>query len=187
METIDMKKLETAILYLQRIADGNNPVNNMPVKEDSVINNPNVIRCMYFIKEVLEEVRRNGGYIGRTQKKSDLPDFPLDVLDGFVYKEDKPITRVVEQINELIDTAVYRKLSYRPVTQYLKQNGYLEEVNTESGKNVTGVTEMGNAMGIYSEKRISMRGQEYMAILYGKKAQEFIVSHMAEIIAGESL
>ena len=52
------KKLEIAILYLQRITEGRNPVNNMPVDEDSVINNPNVVRCMSFIKEVLE------GYIG---------------------------------------------------------------------------------------------------------------------------
>ena len=30
MESVDMKKLETAIVYLQRIADGNNPINNLP-------------------------------------------------------------------------------------------------------------------------------------------------------------
>ncbi len=30
MESVDMKKLETAIQYLQRIADGRHPVNNMP-------------------------------------------------------------------------------------------------------------------------------------------------------------
>lgn len=44
MKWLDMNKLETAIIYLQRIADGNNPVNNMPVKTDSILNNPNVIR-----------------------------------------------------------------------------------------------------------------------------------------------
>ena len=67
---IDIKKLDTAILYLQRIAEGNNPVNNMPAEEDSVLNNPNVIRCMYFVKEVLEEVKRNDGFIGKKPKKS---------------------------------------------------------------------------------------------------------------------
>ena len=54
MESVDMKKLETAIVYLQRIADGNNPINNLPADEDSVLNNPNVIRCMFFVKEVLD-------------------------------------------------------------------------------------------------------------------------------------
>ena len=38
MESIDMKKLENAIAYLQRIAEGNNPINNLPADEDSVPN-----------------------------------------------------------------------------------------------------------------------------------------------------
>ena len=63
MEQIDMNKLDIAIKYIQRIAEGNNPVSNTPVEEDAVLNNPNVIRCMFFVKEVLEEVRRNEGLI----------------------------------------------------------------------------------------------------------------------------
>lgn len=63
---IDMNKLDKAILYLQRIADGNNPVNNMPADDDAVLNNPNVIRCMFYVKDILEEIKRNGGKkIGR--------------------------------------------------------------------------------------------------------------------------
>ena len=71
MKWIDMNKLETAIIYVQRIADGNNPVNNVPVEADSVLNNPHVIRCMYFVKEVLEEVKCHGGYTGSKLKKAD--------------------------------------------------------------------------------------------------------------------
>lgn len=65
MEAVDLKKLETAILYIQRIADGKNPINNVVAKEDSVLNDPNIIRCMYFAKEVLAEVKKNNGYIGK--------------------------------------------------------------------------------------------------------------------------
>ena len=35
--------------------------NNKPTEEDSVLNNPNVIRCMYFVKEVLTAVKENSG------------------------------------------------------------------------------------------------------------------------------
>ena len=58
MEVVDTKKLETAIMYLQRITEGHNPVNNMPVEDDSVISNPNVVRCMAFVKDVLEELKQ---------------------------------------------------------------------------------------------------------------------------------
>lgn len=57
MEVVDTKKLEIAIQYLHRITEGRNPVNNIPVDDDSVIKNPNVVRCMLFIKEVLEHSR----------------------------------------------------------------------------------------------------------------------------------
>ncbi len=69
MKQFEQTKLEIAIKYMERIADGCNPVNNTPLEEDNVLNNPNVIRCMYFIKEVLEEVRNNNGIIsGKTER-----------------------------------------------------------------------------------------------------------------------
>ena len=53
MEQIDLEKLEKALIYVDRIAEGRNPVYNLPADNDSVLNDPNVIRCMFFIKEVL--------------------------------------------------------------------------------------------------------------------------------------
>ena len=47
MEQLDMEKLEKALIYVGRIADGKNPVNNLPAEEDAVMNDPNVIRCMF--------------------------------------------------------------------------------------------------------------------------------------------
>ena len=59
MKKIDLMKLDVAIKYVERIADGCNPVDNVPLENNNVLNNPNVIRCMYFIKEVLEEKVQN--------------------------------------------------------------------------------------------------------------------------------
>ena len=183
---IDMKKLETAILYLQRIAEGNNPVNNMPADDDTVLNNPNVIRCMYFVKEVLEEVRRNNGYIGKKAKRSDKPDFPMEVLTAFAYREDKSISKLVGQINEAVDDAVYRKLTYKPILQWLRLNGFLiEEFRQEFNKTVTLPTEKGSQIGIRAERRNSLRGEDYMLVIYGKQAQEYIVQNMETILNDE--
>lgn len=66
---IDMQKLEVAMKYIERIADGKNPVNNKPMEEDSVLNNPNVIRCMYFVKEVLTAVKENDGVLNPIEIK----------------------------------------------------------------------------------------------------------------------
>ena len=186
MEIVDTKKLETAILYLQRITEGHNPVNNMPAEDDSVINNPNVIRCMFFVKEVLEELKRNDGYIGRrpgTNKDKNKADYPLDALLDFHYTGDKTITKLVDQLNSMADITVYKKITYNPITAWLKLGGYLAEEQGEgNGKKHTIVTEKGIEIGIKSEPRKDSKGVEYMYITYGQAAQDFIVSNMAKIL-----
>lgn len=186
MEPVDMEKLNTALAYIQRIADGKNPVNNQYVEEDAVLNNPNVIRCMYFVKDVLEEVRRNQGYIGKKAGKKAIPDFPLAALSAFRYEEDRNITGLVGQLNGLTDTSECKKLSYTPISRWLKLNGYLnEEFSAEVNKQMTMPTEKGRQLEIYTEKRTSLYGNDYLAVIYGRTAQEFIVRNMEKILSGE--
>lgn len=186
MEVVDTKKLETAIIYLQRIAEGHNPVNNMPMDEDSVLDNPNVKRCMLFIKEVMEEVKNNAGYIGRKPKagRDDTKlDYPLEKLDAFKYEEDKTITKIVKQLNSLVDTTVYKKIVYNQITDWLKENGYLETKRDDYlGKNTTVPTEDGRAIGISSEFFNNPQGRSYIRVSYDQKAQEFIVKKMDKIL-----
>lgn len=186
MESVDMKKLETAIVYLQRIADGNNPINNMPAEEESVLNNPNVIRCMFFVKEILEEVKRNNGYIGQKAKKSEKLPVSAETLAKFSYKEDKPISKFVEQMNECVDLEVYKKINYQLITKWLRLNEFLkEEHSQELQKTVTAPTEKGAQIGIYAEKRRGGSGIEYLIVMYGKKAQEYIVRNIEKILCGD--
>ncbi len=153
------------------------------MNDDAVLNNPNVIRCMYFVKEILEEVKRNNGYIGKKVRKSDKQNFPLEVLSSFVYREDQSISRLVVQINEMIDQNVYQKLSYKPIVQWLKQNDFLmEELSQEFNKVCTLPTEKGSQLGITAEKRTSFKGVDFMLILYNRQAQEYIVKNMALIL-----
>ena len=184
MEIVDLKKLETAIIYLQRIADGNNPINNMPADDDSVLNNPNVIRCMFFVKEILEEVKRNNGCIGKKGRKSDKLDFPVEVLKAFNYKEDKAISVLVEQINVPVDESIYQKLSYKTITRWLKKKEFLkEEYSEEFQKNITLPTEKGKKLGIREEKRTNSQGKDYIRVIYNQQAQEYIVRYMEDILS----
>lgn len=184
----DLVKIEKAILYAQRIADGFNPVNNSPVGDDSVLQNPNVIRCMYFIKEVLEEVHKNRGYVGGKPKKSDKQPFPLDVRNLFSYREDKAISRVVEQINEPLDEYTYQKLSYKTVIKWLIRQGYLQELAFEKFENKTFKvpTDKGLQLGIRTEERVRADGAGYVVTLYGQQAQEFIVDNLDAMILSEA-
>lgn len=178
---MDINKLEKAIIYVDRIANGYNPVNNSLIANDSVLNDPNVIRCMYFIKDILIDVRKNDGVIGKKNNSTKIP-FDVNLLDKFVYIEDKSITNVIRQINESIDESNMKKIKSKVIVEWLKENDYITNKKIdEIGLTGYVVTEKGRKNGIYNEIR-SFNGREYIATIYNKQAQEFIVSVLRDYI-----
>lgn len=135
----------------------------------------NVIRCMYFIKIVLEEVRRSGGMVGgKVGKESALP-FPIEILDSFTYVEDKSITHVLNQIYEPIADMNVKKVSVTKVTAALKEEGYLlDESNPETGKTRKMPSMKGRELGIYLVER-EYNERMYESVIYNQNAQRYVV------------
>ncbi len=185
MGQFDLEKLDKALIYVDRIADGKNPINNMPADNDDVMNDPNVIRCMFFIKDVLLALKENGGVIGKASgiKKK---EFPMESLSEYQFIETKTITRFTEQLNSVINEKEYKKLSYKVITDWLKKNGYLiEKEDNQLNKKVTLTTEKGQAVGITHSLQTSMNGTAYYRIEYDKMGQEFVLQNLSEIIKSQ--
>ena len=182
MKQFEQAKLEIAIKYVERLADGCNPVNNIPLENDDILNNPNIIRCMYFVKDVLEEVQRNGGMIGGKAGKEPVVPFPIEILDSFTYVEDKSITHVLNQIYEPIADMNVKKVSVTKVTAALKEEGYLlDEPNPETGKTRKVPSTKGKAVGIYMLER-EYNGRMYESVTYNKNAQEYVVQLIRKLV-----
>ena len=185
MESIDLNRLKTAITYAERIADGKNPVTNAPAREEDVINNPNVIRCMFFIRDVLRQVYDNGGRVGGKPPKAPKPErkpFPLEALAAFSYRQDLGISALVQQINELIDQAEYEPLQRTAVSNWLEAEGLLTRVPDADGRRVSRPTDRGRAAGLYLIDR-NYDDRSYSVVMYGKEAQEMIVSRIPEMLS----
>ncbi len=183
--TIDTVKLDVSLTYIRRMAEGLDPVTNRPAEEDSVINNPNVIRCMYFVQDVLEAVKEQGGYIGTKRKKGKVP-FPFEILKEYRYENDKSISYIMSQIRDMVDDPNVKMISYKPITDWFKAAGYLaEQLDVRTGKKATVSTEEGKKLGIYMEERRSVRGDTYNVVVYDRNAQEFLIKNMEAILNGE--
>ncbi len=189
MEQIDMNKLSSAIVYVQRIADGKNPVNNHPLETDTIINDPNVIRCMYFIRDVLKKVYDNNGIIVGVASKSKRADlsFPYEVLKLFEYKEDKSISKLIDQIYSPVEGQGIKKISGARINAWMMSCGYITEIYSEEFmQNIKVPTEKGEVLGLRAERVVyKPTGRTYISILYNKQAQEFIVANMEKILKGE--
>ena len=178
---IDQPKLDLAITYIERMAEGKHPVTNQDLIGDPVVNDPNVIRCLFFIQTILQKVQENGGVITsstRTKKE----EFPFETLKEFKFRKDNSITHIMQQINEPIEGRNIKKLSYTRVTKWLKLSGYLtEEQDKELNKMVTVPTEKGRELGIYTERREQAGRPTYVVVMYNEEAQYFIVNNLEAI------
>lgn len=182
MKQFDLEKLENALTYVARIADGKNPINNDVADSEDVMNNPIIIRSMFFIKDVLAELKNNNGILGKASSAK-KKEFPIDTLSNYQYSEVKTITRLTEQLNAGIDETVYKKLSYRTITDWLKRNGYLIETeDSKLGKKVTLTTEKAQAIGITHSLQTSMSGNSYYRIEYDRTGQEFVVQNLPSML-----
>lgn len=181
MKQFGLEKLEKAIIYAERMAEGRAPYSNQPV-ENEVLNNPNVIRSMYFIKEVLQEVRDNGGVVGgKRSKKEPAKPFPFEVLKNFNYDGDKPISFVLRQFTELTSEPNVKIISAKNVNKWLAANGYITKaVTNDFGKENWIPTDKGSELGLIAEPR-GEGEREYIRIEYNKEAQEFLAANLKRI------
>ena len=188
MKNYDLNRLKTAIAYAERMADGKNPVSNTPAAEEDIINNPNVIRCMFFIRDVLQQVYDNGGVVGGRPPREAKPErkpFPLEVLAKFSYRRDQGISNFVQQINEPLDQTVYAPLSRKVVSDWLEAQVYLIREPDEQGRRISRLTEKGKESGIYLQDR-TYNDRTYTAIIYGKAMQEYIISQIPGMLSSDN-
>lgn len=182
MGEIDLKKLDISIEYIKRMAEGKNPINNEPLEDDSILNNPNVIRCFYFIEDVLKQIKEADGIVKGKKKKT---SFPLEHLKEYSYRKDLSISNFVDQINEGLDAEKHKKLSSFKITSWLKAMGYIDVYeNPEWNQKHSITTEKGRSIGIYSEERESSQGRRYVVLIYDRNAQQFIIDNMENILDG---
>jgi hypothetical protein len=182
MKQIDLEKLESALLLVERIAEGKNPVDGSPCDEDSVLNNPEIIRSMFFVKETLMAVQDCKGVIGKRASSASKRVFPLESLECYEFTGEKTITKFVEQLNSCIDTEDCQKMKYKTITDWLKENEYLKEIQDPILGKATISTDKGNMVGITHSLETSLSGRSYYRVTYNKEAQAFLVRTIPEMM-----
>ena len=177
----ELEKIKRAKTYIEKLANGIDPITDNEMPDDSVLNNERMLRCFAYVADILQQVAENGG-VGRVarnkfkitqEQKIHIPlsDTPL------------PISAVCDNISSAADLAVYRRLSHNKVTEWLEEKGYLQNIAGSKRKTLNDKSAM---IGITREERISQQGKPYTANVYSKEAQQFIIDHLDEILTKEN-
>ena len=175
----ELEKMIYAKSYIDKMANGINPLTDNAVKEDDMINNVRISRCLFYVSDILRQVIDNGGTV---KKKSSVKkaDFAISKsqLENFPYS-DKPIsiTEITNRLNDMTDPYIYKKLQSKTITQWLVNIDFLMEVTTNDGRKKKRPTEMGMSVGINEETANGAYGP-YTFTGYNRTAQEFIIDNL---------
>jgi len=189
---------ETEILarakeYIDKLANGLDPLTNEELPEDTVLNNARLTRCFFYVSGVLQKVIDNGGEVTRVVKSrvdtSHLPPFCLsDEQRARIQLTERPalISSFTRAINGLVPEGTLRPLKSRAITDFLMQDGYLK-ADTYTDKNgkeksCRVPTPSGERAGIATEWMNSANGM-FLGTLYSAEAQRLILDNLDEIIA----
>lgn len=60
----ELETMKRAKMYIDKLANGINPLDNTNVSEDDIINNVRISRCFFYISNILRQVIENIGTKG---------------------------------------------------------------------------------------------------------------------------
>ena len=150
----ELEKIAYAKSFIDKLANGINPLNDTPIPDDDIANNVRLSRCFFYVSDILRQVIDNGGItsapIPKNKKISKKPFvLSLEQIEKFEFSQ-TPISATVlaKKINRLTEDETMERISYRHINQWLLNIGMLEYKEVGQGKKKRHPTADGEAMGI---------------------------------------
>lgn len=174
---IELEKIEYAKSFIDKLANGINPLDDTPISETDIVNNVRLSRCFFYVSDILRQVIEKGGINPPKKPKKQPFNLNTEQLNSFPISEiPLSISEVVNVFNNMADLDAVVKLKTTDITSWLVEIGLLEVVNLPSGKTTKRPTVDGEKLGIFLEDRIGKTGP-YSAVMYDGNMQQFIVDN----------
>ncbi len=182
----ELEKIEYAKSFIDKLANGINPIDGSEIPDSDVVSNVRLSRCFFFVSDILRQVIENGGVKPEEQIKEKKPrrlpyTLTPEQAQSFEFS-DSPIslTEIINRIIAIGPVGGVRKFPKSKLTKWLFYLGLIEERYVGEVK-VRRPTPKGEEMGIFTEERQGLYGS-YFATLYSLDAQHFIIDNIEAII-----
>ena len=173
----ELETMQRAKMYMDKLAQGIDPVTDQEVPEDSVLNNVRLARCFFYVSEVLGQVIANGGVIGGKTKLAPFSINMDQIAKVQVSQEPIRVTQLVDRISEAAGNPGMKKLKTTVITDWLMEKGFLEKQTDPDGKSRRIPTRNGLMIGLSTQTRQGQYG-EYQAVFYNAEAQQFVLDNL---------
>ncbi len=179
----ELETLARAKMYMEKLANGINPIDGSIVPDEDIINNVRLSRCFFYVADVLRQVIDNGG-ISPKKHPHKIP-FSLSAEKRAAFEFSSvaiPVTEISKRINALLTDENMTLLPYRAITDWLVSIDALENIISERDKHVRRPTQQGESLGIRLDPRSGINGP-YFVVVYELTAQQFILDNLDAIVS----
>lgn len=180
----ELETTERAKMYIDKLANGINPLTDQALPDTDIINNVRISRCLFYVSGVLQQAIENAKVSTKKEAKAFF-SLSSDKRSEFNFS-DKPlsVSEIAERINSLTDPSQMKRFQYTSITNWLLEIGMLTEVQTADGKTVKRPTEQGKNIGIGLDERMGTHGV-YHVVVYDVSAQHFVIDNLDAILEYE--
>ena len=174
------EKIVLAQDWIRKLANGTNPLNGNPVKEDDIVNNVHISRCLFYVADLLVNFSDKKKLSPKSKKE------PFEAssiqIDKYIYVDAITISAFTRKLQKMIPENM-RKLNYKLLVQWLVREGMLIDSEPDiDGRIYKIATEKGREIGIYTEKH-EKTGGHFLVTLYNRDAQYYLLKHLEVIIS----
>lgn len=178
----EAEKIEKAKGFMQKLAEGINPISGEIIQNDSMVSDVKLIGCFNFIAEVLDNIQKQGAegrkrelqFVITPEQKSKV-SLPEDKIG---------VNEFSKRINECLNLDVSRRLTGVDLNKRLKKLGVLSEEQAEDGKTRTITNEKSAGYGFEMEKK-QYKGVEYDMVLINSQGKKYLLENLETIMAVE--
>lgn len=176
----ELEILRRAKMYMDKLAQGIDPVTDRALPEDSALNNVRLARCFFYVSGVLDQVISNGGHVGQIEKKNfAITSQQLNRVQISPYPI--RVTEFADAILEAVGDPEMKRPSAVKFSKWLLDKGFLTRELGPDGKNRNVPTQTGQRLGLSAQMRQSPDG-DYLAIYYDANAQRYLLDNLSEIL-----
>lgn len=181
----ELEKIEYTKSFIDKLADGINPLDDSAIPEGDLLNNVRISRCMFYVSGILQNVcdHLRKGDSGKKRKVRKAPfNITAEQLGGYDFSE-YPVylSDIVDKLNALVSKEDFYRLKFGVVMEWLVCAELVTTVTDQDGFVLKVPTQKGEAYGITAETRMGSKGR-YSILTYNTQAQRFILDHIADIM-----
>lgn len=187
----ELERIAYAKCFIDKLANGVNPLDDTPIPDDDIANNVRLSRCFFYVSGILQkEIDRERRKESKSKKAERLPfTITQEQLEKFEYSS-YPISvsamgkKINWLVREDIEAMKIEKFSYRKINYWLHDIGMIEWREWNNGKKKRFPTAEGEAIGLVLEIWENY-GRKSPVIYLSKEAQHFIIDNIEAVMAAE--